>query len=85
MRQAITSEPRHQQLRDSLLATVSLLKRRRAAEINPDDIDGYVALNWLEWQGGSLKLTITGENICKQLVGRIGQIGQTRADRGGDA
>lgn len=54
-------------LRASLLPTVSLLKAHRAAEINAVDIDDYVALNWMEWNGGSLQLTVTGDNVCKQL------------------
>jgi hypothetical protein len=43
---------------------VDLLHRRRASEIP----DGYVALNWLEWHGGGLRLTITGSNVCRQLT-----------------
>jgi hypothetical protein len=62
---------RRDSLRDSLLATVDLLKRRRAAEIDAGLIDDYVALNWLEWNGGGLRLTVTGENICRQLTGRL--------------
>ena len=62
---------RRDNLRESLLATVDLLKRRRAAEIDPGFIDDYVALNWLEWNGGGLKLTVTGENICRQLAARL--------------
>jgi hypothetical protein len=58
---------RRDNLRESLLATVDLLKQRRAAEIDPGFIDDYVALNWLEWNGGGLRLTVTGENICRQL------------------
>ncbi|HLL11465.1 MAG TPA: hypothetical protein VEZ89_08460 [Rubrivivax sp.] len=58
---------RRDSLRESLLATVDLLKQRRAAEIDPVFIDEYVALNWLEWNGGGLRLTVTGENICRQL------------------
>lgn len=54
-------------LRATLLPTVSLLKAHRAAEINERDIDDYVALNWMEWNGGSLQLTVTGDNVCKQL------------------
>ncbi|HLL20407.1 MAG TPA: hypothetical protein VK439_16630 [Rubrivivax sp.] len=46
---------------------MDLLKQRRAAEIDPGFIDDYVALNWLEWNGGGLRLTVTGENICRQL------------------
>ena len=62
---------RHDSLRESLLATVDLLKRRRAAEIDASFIDDYVALNWLEWNGGGLRLTVTGENICRQLSSRL--------------
>lgn len=51
----------------ALLDTVALLHGRRAAEITPGYIDGYVALNWLEWNGGSLRLTVTGDNVRKQM------------------
>lgn len=62
--------PRREALREGLPATVSLLNRRRAAEIAEHDIDDYVTLNWLEWNGGGLRLTATGENVCKQLFVR---------------
>ena len=54
-------------LRGALLSTLGLLKMRRASEIDEGYIDDYVALNWLEWNGGSLQLTVTGDNIRKQL------------------
>ena len=57
-------------LRESLPNTADLLKRRRAAEIDTGLIDDYVALNWLEWNGGGLRLTVTGENICRQVSSR---------------
>ena len=60
-------ETRREALRSELLATVDLLKRCRAADIGKGFIDDYVALNWLEWNGGSLRLTTTGENLCKTL------------------
>ncbi len=59
---------RRDTLRDQLLATVDLLKRRRAAEIDAGFIEDYVALHWMEWHGGSLRLTTTGENVCKHLA-----------------
>ena len=61
------ASPRRETLRESLLSTVSLLKQHRAGEIAETDIDDYVALNWLEWNGGSLRLTVTGDNVCKQF------------------
>lgn len=62
-------------LRDKLLETVDLLKRRLAGRIADEDIDDYVALQWLEWHGGGLRLTITGENVCKQLRRNLGAPG----------
>lgn len=55
-------------LRLALPATAEQLKLRQADQIDADDIEAYVALNWLEWQGGGLRLTITGKNVCAQLV-----------------
>jgi hypothetical protein len=54
-------------LRDRLLATVDLLKQRRAAEIAEGYVEDYVALHWMEWHGGTLRLTTTGENVCRHL------------------
>lgn len=62
-----TPAPRQEALRNALPATVELLKRHRASDIAESDIDDYVNLNWLEWDGGSLKLTVTGDNVCKQM------------------
>jgi hypothetical protein len=53
-------------LRDALPQTWSLLKAHRASDIATQDIDDYVALNWMEWNGGSLQLTVTGSNVCQQ-------------------
>lgn len=64
----LTPAPRVDALRGTLLSTVELLQHRRAGEIAERDIDDYVALNWLEWNGGSLRLTVTGDNIRRQLT-----------------
>ncbi len=58
---------RRDRLRLALPATAEQLKLRHADQIDADDIEAYVALNWLEWQGGGLRLTITGKNICAQM------------------
>jgi hypothetical protein len=55
-------------LRGALLATVDMLHRRRARDIPEGYIDDYVALHWLEWHGGGLRVTTTGENVCRQLL-----------------
>lgn len=58
--------PRLELLHAALPEIVGLLLRRRAADIPDGYIDDYVALNWIEWHGGTLRLTTTGENISRQ-------------------
>ena len=60
-----------EELLAGLLNTWSLLQSRRASEIAEGYIDGYVALNWLEWNGGTLRLTVTGDNIRRQLKSQL--------------
>jgi hypothetical protein len=59
---------RREQLREALPATVDCLTRRRADLIDDRVVDDYIELNWLEWHGGGLRLTITGRNVCAQLA-----------------
>jgi hypothetical protein len=61
------SPARRQSLRGLLQADADALHRRRASEVAVDRVDDYVRLNWLEWWGGTLRLTTTGENICRQM------------------
>ena len=62
------SASRREALRSSLPNTVNLLKNRRAADIAPSDIDDYISLEWFEWNGGTLRLTDVGHNVCKQVT-----------------
>jgi hypothetical protein len=55
-------------LRTALPATKDLLHRRRADLIGDGIIADYVALHWLEWNGGALRLTVTGSNIWDQIT-----------------
>jgi hypothetical protein len=66
VRLASTSS-RRDHLRAALPSTVDLLYRRRADLIGDSAIGDYVALHWLEWNGGALRLTVTGRNICDQI------------------
>ncbi len=63
---------RRDQLRMALLSTVDLLQRRRADLIPEGFIEDYVALHWLEWNGGALRLTVTGTNMCAQMRAELG-------------
>jgi hypothetical protein len=57
-------------LRDGLPVTVGLLKQRLACDIPAAYLEDYLALDWLEWHGGSLRLTTTGHNICQYAISR---------------
>ena len=54
-------------MRGDLLVTVDALQRRRADLVNEDLIAAFVTLYWLEWNGGTLRLTQTGKNVCDQV------------------
>lgn len=60
------SEQRRERLRSQLCAAVHQLKAHRADLIGDTLIDDLVALDWLEWQGGHLQLTVVGANVCRQ-------------------
>jgi predicted RNase H-like nuclease len=67
---ALTNHPeptRNDALRNELLVTVDALKNRRADLISEALVAEYVALYWLEWNGGSLQLTETGKNVVQQM------------------
>jgi hypothetical protein len=57
---------RKERLRQALPAAVELLRTRQAGLIAPREIDEFIALNWLEWHGGTLRLTVTGSNVVSQ-------------------
>jgi len=62
---------RREQLRNELLTAVDSLHRRRADLISEGFIADYIALHWLEWNGGALRLTVSGDNICEQMRARV--------------
>ena len=67
---ALTTHPaptRTEALRNELLVTVDALQRRRADLVSEALIADYVALHWMEWNGGTLRLTQTGKNVCEQM------------------
>jgi predicted RNase H-like nuclease len=66
----LTTHPastRTEALRNELLITVDALQRRRADLVSEALIADYVALYWMEWNGGTLQLTQTGKNVCDQM------------------
>ncbi len=57
---------RKERLRQALPAAAELLRTRQAGLIAAREIEEFIALNWLEWHGGSLRLTVTGSNVVSQ-------------------
>ncbi|HEY2256853.1 MAG TPA: hypothetical protein VGI11_14530, partial [Variovorax sp.] len=66
--EAASEAATRERLRQALPATVGHLQQHQAGRIDDSDIDAYVRLNWLEWHGGGLRLTITGRNVCAQVA-----------------
>ena len=71
MKPAATFAKNNTALQESLLVTVDLLSRRRACDIPEQTIDRFVALRWLQWNGGSLRLTEIGEAMVVQVQGAM--------------
>jgi hypothetical protein len=71
MKTATTLSKISPNLQESLLAAVDALSRRRACDIPEQTIERFVALRWLQWNGGSLRLTETGEAMVVQVQGAM--------------
>jgi len=56
---------------ESFLAAADALSRRRARDIPETAIDNFVALRWLEWCGGTLRVTEVGELVLMKLQTRM--------------
>ena len=63
---------RIEHLRNAFAFTVDALKRRRADLTEEALIADYVSLSWLEWNGGTLQLTVTGRNMLEQIRSATG-------------
>ncbi len=75
MKTATTLTRLNTALQESLLATVDALSRRRACDIPEQTIDRFVALRWLQWNGGTLRLTAAGEEmVVKVHATMLGQL-----------
>ncbi len=64
---------RREALRENLPIIVQLLKQHLARHIPDGYVEDYLALDWLEWHGGTLRLTITGQNIWRYATSMQGR------------
>jgi hypothetical protein len=53
-----------QSLYAELLTAVDKLLRRRADQLDEKKVDQFVRKGWLQWNGGALKLTPMGAQVC---------------------
>ncbi|XHS76615.1 hypothetical protein ACFJGW_12845 [Burkholderiaceae bacterium UC74_6] len=60
----ISSDP--ETLRAALSLCVDALQRRKANEIPEPLLEQLIERDWLEWHGGTLRLTTTGQNIYRR-------------------
>jgi archaellum component FlaD/FlaE len=56
---------------ESFAAAADALSRRRAGEIPESAIEKFVALRWLEWCGGTLRLTELGQIVLMKVQSRM--------------
>jgi hypothetical protein len=78
----VARELHREKLRGGLLATVETLRQRRADLLSDECIDEYVAIDWLEWNGGSLRLTQTGKHVCQQMQSLRDNVVPTASPKG---
>jgi hypothetical protein len=62
---------RREHLRRELRSTIQALHRHRADLVPGGFVEDYVALRWLEWKDGVLRLTAMGKSICEQIRVRL--------------
>ncbi|HWP20183.1 MAG TPA: hypothetical protein VNO84_13710 [Burkholderiaceae bacterium] len=61
------AEAADQELRTLLMTVVQHMRERRMDLIEERALAPLLALDWIEWHGGALRLTITGSNVCEQM------------------
>ncbi len=61
------------ELCDALAAAADALVSRRASEIAESDREDFIALGWMEWHGGTLRLTMLGQMALVRIRTRMHQ------------
>ncbi|AKJ29832.1 hypothetical protein [Caldimonas brevitalea] len=59
--------PEREMLRAQLPTVERLLRSRRVDLLSLRDLGQYLALEWIEWYGGTLRLTDVGRNVRDQV------------------
>ncbi len=56
---------------DAFVSASDALLRRRANLIANSDIEDFVALGWMDWHGGSLRITPLGQMALLRIRTRV--------------
>ncbi len=56
---------------EAFLSASDALLRRRANLISDDGIEDFVALGWMDWHGGSLRITALGHMALLRIRTRV--------------
>ena len=59
---------------DTFVSAADALLRRRANLIAENDIDDFVALGWMDWHGGSLRITPLGQMALSRIRTRVNAV-----------
>ncbi len=56
---------------EAFAAAADALMVRRADRIQESDIDDFMALGWMDWYGGSLRITALGQMALLRIRTRL--------------
>jgi len=60
-----------EQICDAFVSAADALLLRRANRIAEKDIDDFVALGWMDWHAGSLRITPLGQMALLRIRTRV--------------
>jgi hypothetical protein len=64
----LVTASRRQALAQVLPLHIDMLAQRRAGEVPPGDVEGYLALGWMRWAAGRIVITPIGMRIRDGVV-----------------
>ena len=58
---------------EAFAAAADALTLRRASRIPQESIDDFIALGWMDWHGGSLRITPLGQMALSRIRNRLAE------------
>jgi len=63
-----------EQICNAFVTAADELLRRRAGLIAESDIDDFIALGWMDWDAGSLRITPLGQMALLRIRSRVAAV-----------